>query len=335
MARVFCLANGNLNGRTIRLIADALATNGAVEPDLYTTASVTPWPEEREAPHRLPVATVSWEEAARRIVAADAFLFPLNWLGATQQLIGAARRAGVPSLGLLCDIGYDAHRIDPSKADSIPDWIGVADPISRDLVLAAGARPAQLLKLGSPYLDSMGKPVSPPLAGRRRIGVLGSLDYRRRGLPGKRSSEASMQERILAVLEESGAVEVALREHPRAGSTDTVSTMREYIAEVHGVVGTYSTGLIVARMLGRHACSFQPERALRLREDALRAWDVPILATDAALKAWVDTVVEGRSPPPVKGRRYETGRSCAAIAACIARLAVSDHRWSAAVSKGR
>lgn len=339
---IVLLANGNLNGRVLRLVADGLRRAQERPVRLVTSTrlnSLTRWPEERDEPHLVEPRLVAWEEAERLVETAAAFVLPPFWNGSARRLIGRARRAGTPVVCVVADVGYGASKLETTDQSELPDRICVADPVSRQLLVRHGAPETLLRNVGSPYFDAvLASPPSPPLAaGPLRVGLLANPDGARERLADR---DQVSPDGVLA------AVELVLREHPGARLTirlhprqrperigdafpprptavldplPPVTTMTEFVHSHHLVVGSYSMGLMVARLLGRPAVSFQPPMADDgLRREVFAAWDVPVATDEASLAATIAERLHCPGPPLVAERLlYCPGHSLAAISRVI------------------
>ena len=112
-------------------------------------------------------------------------------------------------------------------------------------------------------------------------------------------------------------------EPPQAGTT-----LVEFLAGQHLVVGSYSMGLMEARLLGRPALSYQPPDADDgLRREIFAAWDVPVARDDAELAALLAERWQHPGPPlSPEALLFRPGRSLAAIAEQVRELCPSGGR---------
>lgn len=339
---IICLANGNLNGRVMRLLADSLHRRrpGAVQVMTGTWLNaLNVWPEERDAPHVLTPIAVDWAEAERRVQEADVFVLPPSWNESARRLVAIAHRAGTPVVYVMADIGYGARKLDTVEPSDMPDLVCVADPVTRGLLVRHGVAPGIIRNVGSPYLDAVLADVNPPAASGSplRIGLLANPDGLREQLTSKGATEPEgVLPALERVLRKLPGAHLTVRLHPRQvasrvaeafrlptnaafDATAPPSTLASFVAAHHLIVGSYSMGLMVARLLGRPAISFQPV----LDDDGIRrevfaAWDVPIADDNEALAVLIHDRL--RQPQPQLDAAsifYNPGRSTDAIVGAL------------------
>jgi hypothetical protein len=340
---IVVLANGNLNGRVPRLVADELSrTHGRVVRviSLRHLNPLTAWPDERTRPHAVDVEHVDKAEAERIVRTAAVFVLPPFWDPYPSRLVAVARKAGTPVVCVVADVGYGARKLDATDPAALPDRICVADPITRGLLLRNGI-PVELIRnAGSPQLDSIlpREPLpAPPSATPWRIGLLANPDGKREHLSDKHSrTDEGVLPAVHRALQSFPGARLTIRTHPRqdparireafplgdATRIDPLeprSTLPEFIAAQHLVVGSYSMGLMVARLLGRPAVSFQPRRTDDgLRREIFAAWDVPVAANEEELAAHLATCMRSVDGPLSAGPLlYEPGASLQAIAKVV------------------
>jgi hypothetical protein len=341
---IVLLANGNLNGRVIRLIADELHRRhlGRVRVIATTTSNpLSPWPDERTHPHVVGAEQVEWREAEQLVREASVFVLAPSWDGSARRLVGVARRAGTPVVCVVADVGYGARKLDVADRSERADRICVADPITKELLLRNGIPASTICNAGSPYLDSIlaAAPLPPPPGGALRVAVLANPNGTRERLSDRcEVSPEGVLPALCAALNALAVPEyrVTIRLHPRqkadripewlplpeAATFDpfpSTSTFPDFLSEHHLVVGSYSMGLMVARVLGRPAVSFQPRQADDgLRREIFAAWDVPVATDDAELAVLIAERLRCPGLPFDPGEvLYEPGRSLDALTRVI------------------
>jgi hypothetical protein len=340
---IVCLANGNLNGRVPRLVADDLQRAYGRAVQVISLGHLTPlnaWPEERSRPHVVPVERIGRDEAERRVRAASAFVLPPFWHPYSRRLVGVARQAGTPVVCVVADVGYGARKLDATDPATLPDRICVADPVTRGLLIRNGIPHALIRNVGSPQLDSLlpAEPPPPPLPQPPwRVGLLANPDGKRERLTDRNAvTDEGVLLAIHRALRGRHDVRLTVRTHPRQDPAriaeafplpegaridplEPRSTLPEFIASQHLVVGSYSMGLMIARLLGRPAVSFQPPRDDDgLRREIFAAWDVPVATEEAELAVRIAGGLQSAGAP-IAGRSllYEPGGSLRAIARVI------------------
>jgi hypothetical protein len=337
---IVLLANGNLNGRVIRLVADDLHRQQQRRVRLISSITLNPvnrWPEERPNPHVVEPEIATLAEAERVVREASVFVLPPFWDRSACRLVGAARRAGTPVVYVVADVGYGVRKLDAADDWEMPDRVCVADPITRRLVVENGVPPSIIRDVGSPYFDAVlaEEPLRPPPGHTLRVGLLANPNGMRERLSDRNEvSPEGVLPGLLAALEALAVPDhhVTIRLHPRqkpelADETfsrcdrtsidpfPSTSTLAEFLTAHHLVVGSYSMGLMVARMLGRPAVSFQPPMADDgLRREIFAAWDVPVATDQRELTALIAEHLQ-RAHWPVTLERvlYHPGKSLDAI----------------------
>jgi len=339
---ILFLANGNLNGRVPRLIADEMQrTHGrAVRViSLKHLNPVNPWPDERSRPHAVEVERVDRAEAERLVKTASVFVLPTSWDPYPSRLVGLARRAGTPVVCVVADVGYGARKFDAADPARLPDRICVADPITRGLLIRNGIPTALIRNVGSPQFDTIlpREPPPPPAGKALRVGLLANPDGQRERLSDRDSISAEgVLPALHSVLQAFAGARLTVRLHPRqdparireafplpdSATFDPLeprTTLPEFIAAQHLVVGSYSMGLMVARLLGRAAVSFQlAQDDDGLRREIFAAWDVPVAADENELGALVSERLRSPGRPLAPEQLlYQPGGATQAIAKVI------------------
>jgi hypothetical protein len=347
---IVCLANGNLNGRVARLVADGLHHRIGSPVRLISTTrlhALECWPEERAQPHVLTPEIVDAEEAVRAVQDAAVFVMPPFWDRWTQDLIGKARRAGTPVVAVVADVGYGARKLDTSDEARLPHRICVGDPITRGLLIRNGTPASIIRNTGNPYFDAVlsERPTSGP-GHPRRVGVFANPDGVHERV---RGSNVTTPEGVLPALSQAlrafPDAQITVRLHPRQNldrigemfplpesavfdSLDPASPVSEFIAAHDLVVGSYSTGLIVARLLGRPAVSFQPPMGDNdgLRREIFAAWDVPVATDDVTFAAYIAERLEFAGPAlDPKKVLYHPGESLDVITSVVREMRSLGH----------
>jgi hypothetical protein len=339
---ILLLANGNLNGRVIRLVSDEVHRTHDRRVRVISATRlnpVNPWPDERSSPHAIEPDRVDWAEAEKLVRTASVFVLPPFWDGSARRLVGLARQAGTPVVYVVADIGYGARKLDAADASSLPDRICVGDPITRRLLIRNGIPTSVIRNVGSPYFDSIltCPPLPPPTGKALRVGLLANKDGMRERLSNR--DEVSAEGVLPAVhraLKAFPGSRLTIRLHPRQDPArireaftlpesavfDPLpprSTLPEFISAHHLIVGSYSLGLMVARMLGRPAVSFQPPMDDDgLRREVFAAWDVPVATDEDALAARISERLQSAGRPLApETLLYQPGGSLEAISRVI------------------
>ncbi len=334
---ILLLANGNLNGRVIRLLADHLHLRGRWPVRLVASTGLrdlNTWPEERDRPHRVEPDWVTPDELHTLVAHAGAFVIPPFWNPFGPGLVSLGRRAGTPVVYVMADVGYGVRKLDVADSTMLPEYICAADPITRRLMIEHTIPGSLIRETGSPYFDEwVDTQLPPPPETPLRIGVLANPDGMREGRtnPEDRTPEGVI-EAIKRVLDIHQDAHLTVRLHPRQDPTrireaftlppsatfdpvEPASPFAEFLAAHHLVVGSYSMGLAVARLLGRPTVSFQPPMADDgLRREIFAAWDVPVATDDEMFETMI--VERLKSPGQrldVRSVLYQPGHSLEAI----------------------
>jgi hypothetical protein len=346
---VLLLANGNLNGRTIRLIADDLHRR-RMPVRLVTTAGLIPWPEERDHPHIVPPASVSWEKAEFLVRSASLLILPASWDRAVDRITAVARDAGTPVVCVVADFGYGARKLDPSERQVAADQICVGDPVTHRHLVSHGVAPPFMREVGSPHIDTvLAAPRRLRLPGRPlRIGLLANPD----GMRELHSDpDARIPEEVLpavnAVLGNMPDARLTVRLHPRQDASliathfhlpdqaafdpfPAATALHEFVADHDLIVGSYSMGLLIARFMGCPVVSYQPVvDDTGIRREIFGEWDIPV-ATDPEMLAatMADRLRDPGRPLDPASVLYNPGASLDAIAEVVAEVMPRQRRRS-------
>lgn len=356
-APILLLANGNLNGRVIRLVADELHREHACPVRVISATRLnplTPWPDERARPHAVEAECVDRVEAERLLSSASVFVAPPFWDPWPRRLMHLARRASTPTVCVVADVGYGERKLHPDDTAGLPDRIGVSDPVTKSLMIANGVDASALREFGSPYFDLLlaRPPLPPPPGSAVRIGILANPNGMRERLTDRETLTAEgVLPAVHRVMHTYPRSRVTLRLHPRQdpASVDDAfdvpestsvepasqTPLTDFIATHHLIVGSYSMGLMVARLLGRPAVSYQPpvDDDRGIRREIFAAWNVPVATTEDELAAIIaERLREPGRPLDPERVLYRPGRSLPAIAEEI--LATQAKRWGSATRRG-
>lgn len=331
-------ANGNLNGRVPRLIADEFARTWGRQVRLIHCVPLVRWPEEAANPHLVPAERVSWEEATRACLDAAVVVYPPSFEWRAMAMFREARCAGVPSLAVLPDIGFGAERFQSVHALDLPEQLGVADPVTRDMLIERGVPESICRGVGSPYLDTVLVTPRPPRLDAEGLHVGFLLNPDMSPAEAERSTQVNYRQadaagtlaRAVAAMTDTT---MTVRPHPRMEEararalfegvanaeidpTRSRSTMEEFCARQHVILATNSSGLIVARLLGLGAVSFQPApEGLAFREALFEAWGIPIVRDVRELASALHRASSSADLDlPLDRLLYNPGRSLEVIA---------------------
>lgn len=326
---VIILAGGNLNGRVMRLVADELAECGRLKTRLLGIFPLLEWSEQPGDSHLVAPIAVEWDQIRQHLAGTSAFVFAPSFRDGFWDLVREAKSLGIPTVCVLADIGFGAERFEGIDQVCMPDLICVSDPVTLQLCLDIGVPEERLFKSGSPYLDTMiGQRLPDGPAGTRRIGLL--LGTERLSPQKKRCSgrpERTLLEGVHSAVRAIEGMEMTVRLHPRIANDPSLvpedaaldplyprSTFFDFLTHHHQIIASMSTGLLVARILGRHALSFQPDRDRACRLEIFEAWGIPVVHHVDEVEAWLR---ETRDKTPellcLDGKLYQPGKSLAAI----------------------
>lgn len=338
-APILLLANGNLNGRVIRLVADELHREHGRAVRVISATRMNPlthWPDERAHPHAVEVECVGRAELERLVGMASVFVAPPFWDPWLRRLVHLARDAGTPTVCVVADVGYGALKLDPHDTGGLPDRIGVSDPVTKRLMIANGIDASTLREFGSPYFDSLlaEPPLPPPPGPPVRIGILANPNGMRERLTDRDTrTPEDVLPAVHRVMQAYPGSRITLRLHPRQDPTriheafdvpasvdidaSPQSPVAEFMSTHHLIVGSYSMGLMVARLLGRPAVSYQPpwDDDPGIRREIFAAWNVPVATTEDELSAIIaERLGAPCRPLDPEAVLYRPGRSLPAIA---------------------
>jgi hypothetical protein len=190
------------------------------------------------------------------------------------------------------------------------------------------------------------------------VGVLANPDGLRERLTNRHEHSAEgVVPALRRALRAFPGAQVTIRLHPRQDPARIVaafapwasvtfdplpaqSALPEFVAAHHLIVGSYSMGLMMARLLGRPAVSFQPPIPDHgIRREIFAVWDVPVAATDDEFAAMIaERLADARPALAPDTVLYEPHGSLAAITAVVleAQMAgTAPERRVAAQRRGR
>jgi len=334
---ILLLANGNLNGRVIRLLADHLHLIQRWPIRLVAALGLkdlNAWPEERGRPHRVEPDWVTPEELNALVATACAFVVPPFWNPFVRGLVAMAHRAGTPVVYVMADVGYGVRKLDVEDRSMLPGHICAPDPITRRLLVEHRIPASLIRETGSPYFDEwVDTPIPPPPATSLRIGVLANPDGMRERLTNREErTPEGVIEAMRQVLDVYPGSRMTVRLHPRQDADripeafalpqsadfdplEPVSPLVEFLTAHHLIVGSYSMGLMVARLLGRATVSYQPPLVDDgLRREIFDAWDVPVATDEDMFVAMISERLRFPGKPlDMPSVLYQPGRSLEAI----------------------
>jgi hypothetical protein len=319
---VALFVSGNLAAETVLLVHDFLVSRVEFVPTLITDG-YHPTSVVRDDVLRWPS-----DAAKSAIAAADLLLTSIRSPGTVERaVLTYAKQVKTRQVVLLADLGTGPAKFCEDGGWVLPDVLAVADTTTEQIFLRAGIPEARLRRVGSPYLDSfLNVEVleSSPAHDLAFFSVPNALDFRIWGV------EAPYQEAdVLDVLREFVMISghrACVRAHPKELTylDDTqrwrgfapescleVSTT-EYVINHRAVISTYSTALLVARVLRRFSASLQPKIQQPVRSDLYEAWNIPIVQTAGGLLK----LFEAGAPIPARHSvpLYNPGRALDAVA---------------------
>lgn len=338
-------ANGNLNGRVIRLVADELLRSYGIPVEVHHCIPLTTWPEARQAPHLVEVQRLTRAMAERRTCHAAVHVFPATWDQRVLSQQAAVRRAGVSTVCILADVGWGTRKLAHLLDSDVPDAIIVPDYFSYRSLLDFGFPENRLVSAGSPYLDTVLASGNVPFPeGGRRLGAFASPEPSpdeiiARGCSYRQSEAMQMIKRVAGRI---SGLELEIRAHPRTlpGRNNKVdgqrgrSTLAEFVGRCQGVVATRSLGLIAARLLGRSAVSLQPVPVGDGdRELVFEACGIPIARNEVALEQILANLPQrATTAPDTSSWLFNPGHSNKLI--CEVIVAAMDRRLPCQVAAG-
>ncbi len=303
---ILIYTNGNLNGRVARLIADRIAQNGEQTVRVIYSSSITKWPEEESTPYLVDAWFVTQEEAEDLATKATVFVYTASWDGWVGMLARKAHYNGARVICVFADIGYGVEKVANFKNEWLPPFIIVPDPVTYGLLLKAGVPENNLIKAGSPYLDWFLRSKSRKkkcVSEKINVGLLLSpeANYQENNAGGSLCSQIDASIRAAKSISQLSNIFLTVRPHPKMDvtelsgydelasiSTDKAahsSSIEEFCAKQDIIVGVRSLGLLVARVLGLHAVSFQPiSEGMGSREAVFEKWGVSLARNEWQLR---------------------------------------------------
>lgn len=328
--------SGNLAAETMALVHTELthSLNCEIRPltdgTLYTPACDAVAPREVD-----PATPDAW------LAGADLLITSIRSPGHVErQCIRAARRLGIPTLVILSDLGSGATKFRDQAGWALPDVLAVTDQITWSNLASAGISEDILYPLGSPYLDNMCTRTLPVAATPNRITFFdlpNSDDFVNQGrLP--LYTERELARDFTESMSELGDVFPVIRPHPKQRTDptyhatafsrttgipyDSRETLEECIGASQVVVSSYSTCLLLAHQLGRHAISYQPNAGdAAVRRDLYLAARIPIATSKRELTNILKRMLI-ESPPPayVAHFLFNAGRSLNALSLLVEKM---------------
>lgn len=335
---LFC--SGNLAAETIALVYAELSTVPGCEVQILTDGKLYTHACRVAAPREVnPELPEAW------LGEADLFITGIRSPGDVERRwIRAARRLGVPALVVLSDIGNGATKFKDPGGWALPDVLAVPDQITWGNLKTAGIPEAILFPLGSPYLDEICERPLPCQPNSNRITLFdlpNADDFSNMGI-----SAPYTELQVVGGFTESVAklrdVRPVVRPHPkqradpayraspfseRAGTPlHLLESLEECIGASKIVVSTYSTCLLLAHRLGRHAVSYQPNTGHNaVRRDLYFATGIPIATSACELMGIIERMLTEPDPPPsTPSFLFNPGSSLNALSALVERLLLAD-----------
>ncbi|MCW8060087.1 hypothetical protein [Agrobacterium tumefaciens] len=203
-------------------------------------------------------------------------------------------------LAICTDVGGGAEKY--KRFPVLPDIIAVPDRFVGNALVSAGIPEARIRHLGSPYLDAWMAGQTRSTGIHRRVCIFevpNKFDWEVRG-----ASPFYDEQQVLADLDECLqrlGVPYTYKPHPwnlhnknvaRPPTEAPVSSqdVRELLLSHGLVVSTYSTVLILARLAGVPAISYQPSPAPLHRKAIFEYCGIPIARTQDALMTALETL---------------------------------------------
>lgn len=216
-----------------------------------------------------------------------------------------------PCLLILPDMGGDIVRaklrgLGGTFGEGVPlPTLLVADPRTRDSLVASGLPSHKVLEFGNPYFDELyaALPIQPVTTSNLPVGYFSTpfeLDYTRGILPA-----CYRQSQLISDIKQAcGDVQRAIlaKRHPQlepslfTGIAQFDGTPLEMFRRVSVAVGSYSTTLLEAYVAGIPSISYQPW-PINIRDDVFDG-RIPIVKTKEELVGALRGVL---SQPPVQG----------------------------------
>lgn len=334
MKTIVLYLSGNLAAKTIVLLSSCLLKNSDYQLILLTDGYV---PENDDAD--LPLRRYSVDEASRFFSSASLFVTSIRSPGDTErQLIRLARSHNLKSVVILADLGSGAQKFRDAAGWALPDWLTVTDCVTRRILIEQGVPSDIIVRSGSPYLDEIlhhaqNGPL--PLPSNLRwcyYAVPNTLDFQTYGIENHYHETAVVAGIVNALKSVEGAT-LRIRLHPKefeqhpyeqfAGETVTVQqpaerpTIEEEVLR-HGLgLSTYSTALLVTRILGLPAISYQPAVGPSIRSELYRSCGIPLVRTEDELRDAISEVTHTRPQAPLANFLYNEGSSLEKIAGFI------------------
>jgi hypothetical protein len=225
----------------------------------------------------------------------DVLITGLMWPGITEQeLINSAKSVNATTIILYQDIAGTAQKLFIGNELLLPDYICVSDKITYENLLLAGVPGCRLAPLGSLYIDEIFNSYQnkAPLPDNNVIGYL--------SVPNKNDfkmwghdlgyDEIIVAEDIHDICQEINH-KLCIRKHPKEYQSNkyqnldsritqvedyTSSSIIEFIEKCSVIISTYSTALVIAKKIGKHTISYQPNCDTPVRSALYQAMNIPI-----------------------------------------------------------
>ncbi|MFK4259163.1 hypothetical protein [Agrobacterium tumefaciens] len=295
-ADVSLYMSGNLPAQTLDLVADlikdetqyrlAVLSNG----DIFDNKIV-----EKHQPHDAIKNGIPDEFFARLLV-----ISPRTPGNDEAEITARFKQRDSKVLAICTDVGGGAEKY--KRFPVLPDIIAIPDRFVGDALVSAGIPEARIRHLGSPYLDAWMAGETRSRGIHRRVCIFevpNKFDWAVRGAPPFYDEEQILVD-LDGCLERLG-VPYTYKPHPwnlhnknvaQPPSRAPISSLdvRKLLLSHGLVVSTYSTVLILARLAGIPAISYQPSPAPLHRKAIFEHCGIPIARTQDDLMMALETL---------------------------------------------
>lgn len=226
----------------------------------------------------------------------DILITGLMWPGIIERkLIYSAKSKKATTIILYQDIAGTAQKLFIDDKLLLPDYICVSDKITYENLLLAGIPGSKLAPIGSLYIDDIFNSYQNKNISNNNIVAYLSVpnrnDFKMWG-EDLGYDEVIIAEEIFEVCQELDH-KLYIRKHPKEYQSNkyqtfhcetncvedyTASSIIDFIEKCSVIISTYSTALVIAKKIGKHTISFQPNCNSPARSELYRAMNIPILS---------------------------------------------------------
>lgn len=258
----------------------------------------------------------------------DVLVTGMMWPGINERLlISEARRKKAVSIVVLADIFGSPDKFRTQGSFFLPDFICVSDRLTYEGLIESGVPKSIVVPIGSLYLDDVFRSTcaGPPSDSNGSVGYLSvpnRSDFKNWGRD-YGYNEISIAQELTQLCMEVG-VGLAIRKHPKESASTKYDHLGGTTCRIEGsggtpitdfitaqtlVISTYSTSLIIAKKLRRHAVSYQPSCVEPVRRALYDALGIPVATSLDQLRRYMAETSHESQPTFPEGFFFNPDRA--------------------------